>query len=353
MKSNRRENTDKRINARRPFWREFWAMFLVIASCSIIQGMIFGHLIRHGVKLWGMIIIGTINIFVLVLIVSLLARAIGHIVFTKPMMELGEAAQKVATGDFTVMVKTQRKDNKKDELEVLIDDFNKMVKELATIETMKEDFIANISHEIKTPLSIIKSYAVSLRNPKLNEAEKEAYIDTIVEASERLSNLVSDVLRLNKLENLEITKLEKYSLGEQLRLCILNFEDKFEEKEIELEIELDEIYISSDKSLLEIVWNNLLTNALKFTESGGTVKINAYTEANFAVVKIRDTGCGMKEETIRHMFDRFYQGDTSHHVDGNGLGLSIVKRILDILNIDIKVESKYNEGTEFTIKIPV
>lgn len=352
MKPNRRENTDKRINAKRPFWREFWAMFLVIASCSIIQGMIFGHLIRHGVKLWGMIIIGTINIFVLVLIVSLLARAIGHIVFTKPMMELGEAAQKVATGDFTVMVKTQRKDNKKDELEVLIDDFNKMVKELATIETMKEDFIANISHEIKTPLSIIKSYAVSLRNPKLDEVEKEAYIDTIVEASERLSNLVSDVLRLNKLENLEITKLEKYSLDEQLRLCILNFEDKFEEKNIELEIELDEIYISSDKSLLEIVWNNLLTNALKFTESGGIVKINAYTEVNFAVVKIRDTGCGMKEETIRHMFDRFYQGDTSHHVEGNGLGLSIVKRILDILSIDIKVESKYNEGTEFTIKIP-
>ncbi len=342
---------DRRINARRPFWREFWAMFLVIASCSIIQGMIFGHLIRHGVKLWGMIIIGTINIFVLVLIVSLLARAIGHIVFTKPMMELGEAAQKVATGDFTVQVNTQRKDNKKDELEVLIDDFNKMVRELATIETMKEDFIANISHEIKTPLSIIKSYAVSLRNPKLDEIEKEAYIDTIVEASERLSNLVSDVLRLNKLKNLEITKLENYELDEQLRLCILNFEDKFEEKNIELEIELDEIYISSDKSLLEIVWNNLLTNALKFTESGGIVKINAYIEEDFAVVKIRDTGCGMREETIRHMFDRFYQGDTSHHVDGNGLGLSIVRRILDILSIDINVESKYNEGTEFTIKI--
>lgn len=344
---------DRRINARRPFWREFWAMFLVIASCSIIQGMIFGHLIRHGVKLWGMIIVGTVNIFVLVLIVSLLARAIIYIVFTKPMMELGKAAQMVATGDFTVQVNTQRKDNKKDELEVLIDDFNKMVRELATIETMKEDFIANISHEIKTPLSIIKSYAVSLRNPKLNEAEKEAYIDTIVEASERLSNLVSDVLRLNKLENLEITKLEKYSLDEQLRLCILNFEDKFEEKEIQLEIELDEIYISSDKSLLEIVWNNLITNALKFTESKGTVKLSAYTEEAFAVVKISDTGCGMKEETIRHMFDRFYQGDTSHHVEGNGLGLSIVKRIADILRININVESKFDEGTEFIIKIPV
>lgn len=344
---------DRRINARRPFWRGFWSIFVVIASCSIIQGIIFENLVRHGIKLWGMIIVGTVNIFVLVLIVSLLARAISYIVFTKPMMELGKAAQMVATGDFTVQVNTQRKDNKKDELEVLIDDFNKMVRELATIETMKEDFIANISHEIKTPLSIIKSYAVSLRNPKLNEAEKEAYIDTIVEASERLSNLVSDVLRLNKLENLEITKLEKYSLDEQLRLCILNFEDKFEEKEIQLEIELDEIYISSDKSLLEIVWNNLITNALKFTESKGTVKLSAYTEEAFAVVKISDTGCGMKEETIRHMFDRFYQGDTSHHVEGNGLGLSIVKRIADILRININVESKFDEGTEFIIKIPV
>ena len=353
MKPNRRECMDRRINARRPFWREFWSIFVVIASCSIIQGIIFKNLVRHGIKLWGMIIIGTVNIFVLVLIVSLLARAISYIVFTKPMMELGKAAQRVATGDFTVQVNTQRKDNKKDELEVLIDDFNKMVRELATIETMKEDFIANISHEIKTPLSIIKSYAVSLRNSKLNEAEKEAYIDTIVEASERLSNLVSDVLRLNKLENLEITKLEKYSLDEQLRLCILNFEDKFEEKEIQLEIELDEIYISSDKSLLEIVWNNLITNALKFTKSKGTVKISAYTEEDFAVVKISDTGCGMNEETKKRIFDRFYQGDTSHHVEGNGLGLSIVKRIADILRININVESKFDEGTEFIIKIPV
>lgn len=347
----RKTHDDKRINARRPFWREFWAIFLVIFSCSLIQAMVFGYLMRHGIKPLGMFVVGTMNIFVLVLIVSLLSRVIGHMVFTKPIMELGEAARKVATGDFTVQVNTQRKDNKKDELEVLIDDFNKMVRELATIETMKEDFIANISHEIKTPLSIIKSYAVSMRNPKLSEAEKEAYIDIIVEASERLSNLVSDVLRLNKLENLEITKLEKYSLDEQIRLCILNLEDKFEEKEIELEIELDEIYIHSDRNLLEIVWNNFLTNALKFTESGGLVKITAYKDKGNAVVKITDNGCGMKEETIRHMFDRFYQGDTSHHIEGNGLGLSIVGRISAIMNIDIEVDSIYGEGTEFTIKI--
>lgn len=345
-------NSDKRINARRPFWRQFWAIFTVIFSCSLIQGMIFGYQIKMGVGIAHMVASGLISIFVLVLIVSLLSRAIGYIVFTKPIMELVEAARRVATGDFTVQVKTQRNDDKKDELEVLIDDFNKMVKGLSTIETMKEDFIANISHEIKTPLSIIKSYAVSLRNPNLDETEKEAYIDTIVEASDRLSGLVSDVLRLNKLENLEITKRETYSLDEQLRRCILSLEEKLDEKEINLDVDLEEIYINSDKSLLEIVWNNLLNNAIKFTDIGGDIKVETHRFDNIAEIKIIDNGCGMDEQTISHMFDRFYQGDISHHMEGNGLGLSIVKRIIDIVGAEIFVDSNYGKGTIFTIKIP-
>lgn len=345
-------HSDKRINARRPFWKEFIIIFTVVFLFSLIRDSVIRRAVINNADVTQVLLVKALNMFVLVFIVSLMARTIRYVAFTKPIMELCKAAQKVATGDFTVQVKTQRNDNKKDELEVLIDDFNKMVRELSTIETMKEDFIANISHEIKTPLSIIKSYAVSLRNPNLNEMEKEAYIDTIVDASDRLSGLVSDVLRLNKLENLEITKRETYSLDEQLRRCILSLEEKLEEKEIDLDVDLEEIYINSDKSLLEIVWNNLLNNAIKFTNSGGYIKVETHKFEDIAEIKIIDNGCGMDEQTISHMFDRFYQGDISHHMEGNGLGLSIVKRIIDIVGAEIFVDSNYGKGTIFTIKIP-
>jgi signal transduction histidine kinase len=173
---------------------------------------------------WLMVLTDFSYVFFIGLIVSLITRLISYIGFTKPMLEIGQAARKIAGGDFTVRVVSQRKDNKKDELEVLIEDFNKMVEELATIETLKTDFIANISHEIKTPLAVIKSYASALRKEELQGDEKQLYIDTILEASQKLSTLVTDVLRLNKLESQEIIQTEAYSLDEQLRCCILALE---------------------------------------------------------------------------------------------------------------------------------
>ena len=349
MKFKYEDLEDKRINAKRPFWKEFLIIFGIVLICSAGEVLIFNQQMMDHASPWIMALVGMSYVLFVGLLVSLGTRYIMYTAFQKPVMEIGQAARKVAAGDFTVRVYSQRKDNKKDELEVLIDDFNKMVEELATIETLKSDFIANVSHEMKTPLAIIQSYASALRKEELPQDEKKEYIDTIVEASKKLSTLVTNILKLNKLENQEIIQTESYSLDEQLRCCMLALEDKFDEKNIEFEADLDEVAITSDESLMEIVWNNLLTNTIKFTPKDGSVKIELRKEGNQAIVKVRDSGCGMSNETCQRIFDRFYQGDTSHSEEGNGLGLALVKRVVDLVEGTITAESELGQGTTFTV----
>lgn len=353
MKIRYREPEDKRINARRPFWKEFLIILGVVMVCGTGEVLIYNRQMNDNSSPWMMALVGMSYILFMVFIVSMITRLISYIAFKKPILEIGQAARKVAAGDFTVKVHSQRKDDKKDELELLIDDFNKMVKELATIETLKSDFISNISHEIKTPLAIIQSYASALKKDELPKDEKMKYIETILEASQKLSTLVSNILRLNKLESQEIIQAESYSLDEQLRCCILALEEKFEEKNIEFDVELDEIAIASDESLMEIVWNNLLTNAIKFTEPNGSIKITLKRYNNKAIVSVSDNGCGMSEEISKKIFDRFYQGDTSHSTEGNGLGLALVKRVIDLAEGEISVISKEGKGTTFTVALKI
>ena len=349
MKFKYEDLEDKRINAKRPFWKEFLIIFGIVLICSAGEVLIFNQQMMDHASPWIVALVGMSYVLFVGLLVSLGTRYIMYTAFQKPVMEIGQAARKVAAGDFTVRVYSQRKDNKKDELEVLIDDFNKMVEELATIETLKSDFIANVSHEMKTPLAIIQSYASALRKEELPQDEKKEYIDTIVEASKKLSTLVTNILKLNKLENQEIIQTETYSLDEQLRCCMLALEEKFDEKNIEFEADLDEVAITSDESLMEIVWNNLLTNTIKFTPKDGSVKIELRKEGNQAIVKVRDSGCGMSNETCQRIFDRFFQGDTSHSEEGNGLGLALVKRVVDLVDGTITAESELGQGTTFTV----
>lgn len=351
MKIQYKEPKDKRINARRLFWKEYLVIWGVILVCCSGAVLLFNQQMINKTNPWMMVLIDSVYVFFVGLLVSLATRFIAYIGFKKPLLDIGQAARKVASGDFAVRVSSQRRDEKKDELEVLIDDFNKMVEELATIETLKSDFIANVSHEIKTPLAIIQSYAYALRKEELPKEEKQEYIETILEASQKLSTLVTNVLRLNKLEIQEIVQNETYSLDEQLRCCILALEDKFNEKNLELDIDLDEVVITTDASLLEIAWNNLLTNALKFTDEFGMIKVQVKKTGNKAIVSISDSGCGMSEEIRHRVFDRFYQGDTSHSAEGNGLGLSLVKRVVDLVDGEINVESELGKGTTFTIAI--
>ena len=271
-----------------------------------------------------------------------------------PMRILSNAAKDVANGDFSVYVEPTHTPDNYDYIDVMFTDFNVMVQELGSIETLKNDFVANVSHEIKTPLAVIRNYTTALRNENLSAETRKEYIDTIVKAADNLNTLISNILRLNKLENQEIEiPAEPYNLCVQLYDCALQFESLWEERNIEFSIDAeDKAVIAADKEMLEIVWNNLLSNALKYTAPGGSVSIAQTSEAGSITVSVSDTGCGMDVETVRRIFDKFYQADTSHSGEGNGLGLTLAYRIVEKSRGSLTVKSELGKGSTFTVTIP-
>lgn len=293
---------------------------------------------------WGMVAVG----------LTLFTRSKIRSTYEEPLHKMAEATSRVAGGDFSVYVPTIHTQDQWDYLDVMIVDFNRMVEELGSIETLKTDFVSNVSHEMKTPIAIIKNYAELLQMGNLTEEQKTEYAQNIEAAAGRLSNLISNILKLNKLENQRITpEVEAYDVCRQLCDCILQFEDAWEEKEIELETDMDEsAMVEADESLLELVWNNLLSNAVKFTPPGGTIAVKQSTQEGLVTVSVSDTGCGMDAESMKHIFDKFYQGDTSHSGEGNGLGLALVKRVLELLDGEIRVESEPGKGSTFLVTLP-
>ena len=274
--------------------------------------------------------------------------------YEEPLHKMAEATSRVAGGDFSVYVPTVHTQDRWDYLDVMIVDFNKMVEELGSIETLKTDFVSNVSHEMKTPIAIIKNYAELLRLESLTEEQKEEYARNIEDAAVRLSTLISNILKLNKLENQRITpEVEAYDVCRQVCDCILQFENAWEEKEIELETDMeDSAFVEADESLLELVWNNLISNAVKFTPPGGTITVKQFSRQDTVTVSVSDTGCGMDAESMKHIFDKFYQADTSHSQEGNGLGLALVKRVLELLDGGIRVESEPGKGSTFSVTLP-
>ncbi len=271
----------------------------------------------------------------------------------KPVKKILEATEKITNGDFSVRIDRGVSLLKNDEFDVIIENLNKMAEELDGIETLRTDFISNVSHELKTPLAAMQNYATLLTAPDLTEEKRTEYTTAIMTSTKRLSNLITNILKLNKLENQQIfPETTKYDLGEQLCECLLNFETVWEKKSIEIETDIQEnVIISSDTELLSLVWNNLLSNAFKFTENGGKVSVSLTTDENFIYVSVRDTGCGMTKATGEHIFDKFYQGETSHATRGNGLGLALVKRVIDIVKGEISVQSEVGVGSMFTVKM--
>ena len=273
--------------------------------------------------------------------------------YSKHLQKISEATRKVAKGDFSVEIELDEglKDNSY--INIMFRDFNLMVAELNSIESLKDDFISNVSHEIKTPLSIINNYTTALKDKDLPEKLREEYVETVIESTDKLSDLVTNILRLSKIENRKILPEKKeYDLCRQLSDCLLSFEKVWEEKEIELVVEMeDRVIVNETFAFLDIIWHNLFSNAFKFTENGGKVSLIQTSTDEFIEVRIKDTGCGIDEETKTHIFDKFYQGDTSHAEDGNGLGLALVQKIAERNGYLITVESEVSKGTEFIVKI--
>ena len=292
------------------------------------------------------------NVIFLAILFTIADSLYRNYTVTKPVKRIQEALDKVVAGDFSTRIDYMKGPDSGNEFDEVITLLNHMIEELAGVETLRTDFVANVSHELKTPMAVMQNYGTLLQSPNLSEKQRMEYGKAITEQTRRLSSLIVNILKLDKLENQQIyPNIEEYDLSEQLCECMLEHEAVWEEKNIEIETELEEVYVEADKELLSLVWNNLMSNALKFTEPGGTVSIRLYQDEKYAYVQVKDTGCGMSPETGANIFKKFYQGDTSHATKGNGLGLALVKRVIDICKGEISVSSIIGVGSTFTVRL--
>lgn len=291
-----------------------------------------------------------------VLLITFLFAAFDYvrrrIMVDRPVRCIVDATERIMQGDFSVRIAPMHGTS--------VEGFNRigmavnqMTQELGSVETLRTDFIANVSHEMKTPLAVMQNYGTLLQKPDLEDEQRIEYAKAVTDGARRLADMMTNILKLNRLENQQIfPQTTEYDLGEQLCECLLQYENVWEQSDIEIETEIEEdVRVKADAELLSLVWNNLFSNAFKFTEPGGTVSLSLQTTEHHAIVKVQDTGCGMSPEVGAHIFEKFYQGDTSHATQGNGLGLALVKRVVDIMQGEISVESVKGVGTTFTVKI--
>ncbi|WP_124100092.1 HAMP domain-containing sensor histidine kinase [Ruminococcus sp. Marseille-P6503] len=294
-----------------------------------------------------------LNIIFLTFIFWLFDMIRRELTVERPVRRIIRSLDRIMEGDFSVQIANIREATDSNKFNIIIDRINKMTAELSGVETLRTDFTANVSHELKTPLSAISNYGALLQSPGLSEAERIEYAKAVTDASRRLSGLITNILKLSKLENQQIYPVRKpYDLGEQLCECLLGFEEDWERKKLKIDTDIDEnVIISADSELLSLVWNNLFSNAVKFTDENGSIFVSLKKDNGYAVVSVTDTGCGMSAETGKHIFEKFYQGDTSHSSKGNGLGLALVKRAADITGGEISVQSELGKGSVFTVKL--
>ncbi|MCD8096365.1 MAG: HAMP domain-containing histidine kinase [Ruminococcus sp.] len=267
----------------------------------------------------------------------------------KPIRNLSAATNLVARGNFKVRVPVPRDRD----CAVLTKNFNKMTEELSGIETLRGDFISNVSHEFKTPLASIQGFAKLLDDESISEEERKEYTAVIISETERLSRLTSDILKLSKLENQKtIVDKKRFSIDEQIRKILLVLEPEWTKKNIEMDISLDDVYYFGNEELMAQIWQNVINNAIKFTPKDGKIGVKLFCTESNITVKISDSGPTIDPDTAEKIFDKFYQGDRSRKTEGNGLGLALVKRIVDLCNGKIYMENMYDGGVCFVIELP-
>ncbi len=348
----RKNSVDKNYASRlRNFIIEFFSVFSIVALNGTFLVLILVNVIDKGFGKSTIALTGALFLLFGCTISTALIYFVKGRVYYNKIKVFCDAADAVANGDFSVRVPTYFV-KPKSEMDYLAVNFNKMLTEISSLDNMKDDFIADVSHEIKTPLSVIQGYAELLQKENVTKEEQEDCINNICIAISNLKNLTSNILKLNKLENQAIIQHEKYSLDEQLRCCVLAMEEIIEGKNINLIIDLAEIDVDADKGLLEIVWNNLLLNAIKFNSCGGFLKIELISRGTEAIVTVSDNGCGMEPHIVERIFEKFYQGDNSHSGNGNGLGMALVKKVVDLHDGNITVVSEAGKGTEIKVFLP-
>ncbi|MBR2615077.1 MAG: HAMP domain-containing histidine kinase [Clostridia bacterium] len=292
------------------------------------------------------------NVILITLLFQLADSLRRKIMVDRPTKIITEATERITSGDFSVRIQPMQNSGMEGFNRIAMA-INQMAEELGSVETLRTDFIANVSHEMKTPLAVMQNYGTLLQAPDLSEEKRLEYAKGVTDGSRRMADMMTNILKLNRLENQQIyPEITEFDLSEQLCECLLQYESVWEKANIEIETDIAEgVRVKADAELLGHVWSNLFSNAFKFTPSGGKVTVTLTATEHHAVVKVSDTGCGMTPEVGAHIFEKFYQGDPSHSVQGNGLGLALVKRVIDIMQGEIRVESAVGVGTVFAVTI--
>ena len=328
-------------------------VLLIMLSAAFLTSFVLA-LLRVFHLLPVLILSSTFIPFLCLIVSSFVGTVISSVVsyhLLRPLRNLIAATKTVAKGDFSVRLSVE---NQIGEMAELIESFNVMTEDLSGIEMFRSDFINTFSHEFKTPIVSIRGFAKQLQNETLTAEERREYTEIIIAESERLTKLSSNILLLSKLENQSILSDQiEFSLDEQLRSDILLLEKQWTGKDLEIVVDLDEVSYCGNAEVLSQLWVNLLSNAIKFTPQGGKIEIRLTRDHEWAKVMVRDNGIGMSPETLQHVFEKFYQGDHSHSMQGNGLGLALVKRIVELCNGMISMESEEGNGTTVYVSLPL
>lgn len=293
------------------------------------------------------------GILALALVCTVIDVARRRVTVDRPVRKILGATDRIAAGDFSVRLEPVHPYGRYDEYDRIMENLNKMAAELSKTAVLNNDFVSNVSHELKTPLAVVQNYAAALKKDGVTDEERKHYADVLEDTAKKLTALVGNVLKLNRLENHEITpEFTKIDLEESLARAVLKYEDMIENKNLRLECDIQSAEVYSVEEYLDIIWNNLISNAVKFTDPGGAIKVSLRLVGGKAVVSVADTGCGIDSGTGARIFEKFYQGDTSHAGEGNGLGLALVKKVIDVLGGEIHVESARGKGSVFTVSLP-
>jgi len=338
--------------------RSLWWSFVSLVFASILASSFLMALLAFIYLRYGNLYIHGRNHFAPILFIMVFSLVTGNIItmyvgkkILSPITDFSNAAKEIAKGNFDIDLNESHRVR---EISEVAHHFNIMVQELRSIETLRNDFVVNVSHEFKTPIAAIEGYATLLQDKDITKEEHDEYTGMIVDSARQLSTLSGNILKISKLENQEvITDKGEYRLDEQIRQALLLLESIWTPKQLSLNIELEKCVYYGNEELMMQVWLNLLGNAIKFTPEGGEISVSLTSKDHCIDVIISDTGIGMTKSVRKHIFEKFYQGDHARYAEGNGLGLPLVSRIINLCGGKVEVISELGEGSTFTVKLPV